>query len=162
MGFEPLRVVQQLSGQNLLLSVLKMSIKSPLQSMLMLGKTIDRHVCWDRQIPFMDSRPRKTNFRFPFPFAANKRKLAVSMKLPFSVSSVCSIPETWRRGDGNMETLIHGILKNLKRKWKPRRFSLIHYRFLIMQQKFVLCPFVDEHTYGHFPFANGLNGLAHL
>jgi hypothetical protein len=42
--------------------------------------------------------PRRTNFCFPFPFAANKQNLAVSIpfaenkrKLPFSL---CRIPET--------------------------------------------------------------------
>jgi hypothetical protein len=27
---------------------------------------------------------------------------------------------------------------------------------------FVVCPFADEETNGDYPFANGLNGLAHL
>jgi hypothetical protein len=31
-----------------------------------------------------------------------------------------------------------------------------------MQMKFVIHPFVDEETNGGYPFANGLNGLAHL
>jgi hypothetical protein len=31
------------------------------------------------QLPFIIFRPRKTNFRFPFPFTANRRKFAVSL-----------------------------------------------------------------------------------
>jgi hypothetical protein len=30
------------------------------------------------------------------------------------------------------------------------------------KQKFVVCPFIDEETNESYPFANGLNGLAHL
>jgi hypothetical protein len=30
------------------------------------------------------------------------------------------------------------------------------------KRKFVVCPFVDEETNGSYPFANGLNELAHL
>ncbi len=45
---------------------------------------IDGHVCWNsnRQLQFTICRPRKiekTNVHFPFPFAANKRKFAVSI-----------------------------------------------------------------------------------
>jgi hypothetical protein len=30
------------------------------------------------------------------------------------------------------------------------------------KRKFVVCPFVDEETNESYPFANGLNGIAHL
>ncbi len=45
---------------------------------------IDGHVCWNnnRRLPFIVCRPRKTNFHFPFPLAANKQKYAVSV-FPF-------------------------------------------------------------------------------
>jgi hypothetical protein len=33
--------------------------------------------------------------------------------------------------------------------------------FSSCKRKFVVCPLVDEETNGSFPFANGLNGLAH-
>ncbi len=42
---------------------------------------IDGQVCWNskRRLPFIVSRPRKTNSRFHFPFAEDKRKFAVSV-----------------------------------------------------------------------------------
>jgi hypothetical protein len=43
------------------------------------------------------------------------------------------------------------------------RFSLIRLPFARRQnEEFVVCPFVDEETNGIYPFANGLNGLAHI
>jgi hypothetical protein len=43
--------------------------------------SIDVHVCWNsnRRLMFIVCRRRKTNFSFPFPFAAIKRKFAVSV-----------------------------------------------------------------------------------
>jgi hypothetical protein len=42
---------------------------------------IDGNVCWNRNrwLPFIVCRPKKTNFRLPFPFSANKGKFAVSV-----------------------------------------------------------------------------------
>ncbi len=55
-----------------------------------------------QRVLFIVCRPRKTNFRFLFLFAANKWIFAIS--IPFSVSafSVCGIPETWRDGYRDM------------------------------------------------------------
>jgi uncharacterized protein HemY len=76
----------------------------------------------------VDRLPTKeTNFRFPFPFAANKRKVAVAVFLlvPFSVYR---IPETWRHikpwrhgdmrhRDMEMETWKHGDIDMRHGKW---------------------------------------------
>jgi hypothetical protein len=42
---------------------------------------VDGYVCWNstRRLPFIVYRPKKTNFRLPFPFSANKWKFAVSV-----------------------------------------------------------------------------------
>jgi hypothetical protein len=60
---------------------------------------LDGHVCWHskRRLPSIVCRPRKTNFRFPLLFAANKRKFSVTIsvcskrKMSFSVSSIFHI-----------------------------------------------------------------------
>ncbi len=67
---------------------------------------------------------------------------------------------TWRHRHGDKEFL--------KIKWKTeaqRQFPLIRLPFAQCEKKngsFVVCPFADEETNGDYPFANGLNGLAHL
>jgi hypothetical protein len=45
---------------------------------------------------------------------------------------------------------------------KPRRFSLIRLPLAHRANGFVVCPFVYDETNGRYPFANGLNELAHL
>jgi hypothetical protein len=92
----------------------------------------------------------KTNvrFSFPFPFAENKRKFAVSVYglqktngsfhfqlVPFTV---CGIPEMWRHGLGDMVTWrwSHGNMEI----WKHGDIK----RWRYGDMKFVLCPFVDE------------------
>ncbi len=82
--------------------------------------------------------------------------------------------ETWRHGDMEMKTWKHGdvdmetcarIYGDIKRKRKLRRFSLTVYCLLNVQQKFEVCPFVNEETNRNYPFAigrNRLKGLAHL
>ncbi len=44
--------------------------------------TVDRHVCWNsnRRLPFIVCQLRKTIFRFPFTFAANKLPLSISVQ----------------------------------------------------------------------------------
>jgi hypothetical protein len=81
---------------------------------------------------------------------------------------------TWRHGHRDMDmetwTLRHGlgnkemeILETkIKRKTKPRRFSLIRSPFAYCADrslKFVFCPFVDKEINRSYPFANGLNGV---
>jgi hypothetical protein len=53
----------------------------------------------------------KIYFRFPFSFAANKRKFAISVFHLQKASGSCFFPlvpfsgaETWRQGDGDMES----------------------------------------------------------
>jgi hypothetical protein len=56
------------------------------------------HVWWNskRRLPLIVCRPRKTNVRFPFPFAANKREFAVSI---FRLRKSRNVePWTWRHG----------------------------------------------------------------
>jgi hypothetical protein len=54
-----------------------------------------------------------------------------------------------------METFRHQMENG-----NPGDFPLSVYLLLIFQTE--VCPFVDEETNGSYPFANGLNGLAHL
>ncbi len=104
---------------------------------------IDGHVCWNSncRLPFIFCQPRKTNFRSPFPFEANKWKFAVSIcrlqqpkrKLSFSLSFVflCLC------GGGCVCVCIYLYLY-LYESWKPRRFSLIHLPFA-HQRKLSVC-----------------------
>jgi hypothetical protein len=70
----------------------------------------------NHRLPFTICQPRKKkNFRFLFPFAADKHKFSVSisicnkqMELLFSV---CGITETWRHGHGDVETWRHGDME---------------------------------------------------
>jgi hypothetical protein len=60
---------------------------------------------------------KEKNVRFPFPFAANKRKFAVSVfrlqktngscGFPLAPFSLCGIPEMSRHGHGDVETWRH-------------------------------------------------------
>ncbi len=80
---------------------------------------IDGHVSSNsnRRLPVIVCRPRKTNFRFPFPFAANKQRFAVfvfclqhtnrSCRILLVPLSACRIPETCRHEDGDIETWRH-------------------------------------------------------
>jgi hypothetical protein len=98
---------------------------------------------------------RKTNFRFPFPFSANKRKFAVTVfyykknkwKLRFHSEFRRQFAEYQKWGDMNMETWRHhrhGDMETWrngdmdtwtwtwrhednKQKRKPRQFSFILY-----------------------------------
>jgi hypothetical protein len=47
-------------------------------------------------------------------------------------------------------------------KRKTEAQVIFHNPFTVCSPKFVLCPFVYKETKGSYPFANGLNGLAHL
>jgi hypothetical protein len=54
---------------------------------------------------------------------------------------------------------------NEKNKWKREAQVIFLNPFTVCsscKQKFIVCPFVDEEPNGTCPFANGLNGLAHL
>jgi CRISPR/Cas system-associated endonuclease/helicase Cas3 len=81
--------------------------------------------------------------------------------------------ETWRHGDGDVETWSHrhGKMENLD-KWrhgdighgdiipKTEAQAISHNQFSISswcKRKFVVCPFVDEETNGSFQLANELN-----
>jgi hypothetical protein len=66
--------------------------------------------------------------------------------------------EKWRHRGGN-------LIFTKKIKWKTAARAIFLHPFTIYslcQWKFVVCPFVDKLTNGTYPFANGLNGLAHL
>jgi hypothetical protein len=71
--------------------------------------------------------------------------------------------ETWRYGDmvtwrhGDMETS-NGIRKREAQAIFLNSFTI----YSACKWKFIVCPFVDKVTNGSYPFANGLNGLAHL
>ncbi len=80
---------------------------------------------------------------------------------------------TWEHGStgawkqGNMEAWEHGNMEtsNEKRKRKTEAYAIFFNPFTVCslwKLKFVVCPFVDEETNGSYPFANGLNGPAHL
>ncbi len=90
---------------------------------------IDGHVCWssNHQLLLIVCRPRKTKFRFPFLFAANKRKFVISVfclqkntevavfcqfHFPFVTFRKHGDGETWRHG--NMETCRRGDIKAWK------------------------------------------------
>jgi hypothetical protein len=70
--------------------------------------------------------------------------------------------ETWRHGDGDMETWTwrHSDMK--RKTGNPGDFSNPFNIFSSGKRKIVICPFVDEETNGSYPFANGLNKLAHI
>ncbi len=106
---------------------------------------IDRNDCWhsNRRLPFIVCQLRKTNFSFPFLFAANKRKIAVSVTVcrkqtkvavfrkfcfqlvPFFFREIPDkwrqIMETYRRRHGNMETWKHGTWWNRDTGMETRR-----------------------------------------
>ncbi len=64
---------------------------------------------------------------------------------------------SWRHGQGDMD-----IEGNLMENGSPGDFPLLFTVCSQCKRKFVVCQFVDEETSGNYPFANGLNGLAHL
>jgi hypothetical protein len=69
--------------------------------------------------------------------------------------------ETWKHGYMDMETWKHVEIETSTENGSPvflNPFTVC----LSYKWKFVLCPFVDEETYGSYPFANGLKGHAHL
>ncbi len=73
----------------------------------------------------------------------------------FSVSSVFCLRNSW-----NVEKWKHG---DNKRKTEAQAIFLNPFTVCsLCKQNFVVCPFVDEETKSSYPFANGLNGLAHL
>jgi hypothetical protein len=106
--------------------------------------------------PFIVCRPRKTNVCFPYPFAANKEKFAISVlrlqktnrscRLPFSV---CGIPE---RGDMDMKTWRHLDIETLKYghgdiKCKTEAKAIFLNLFKVRSSckwKFVICPLANE------------------
>jgi hypothetical protein len=81
----------------------------------------------------------------------------------------------WKHGDIDMETRKHGEMRHrdmeawiwrhgdIERKTEAQSIFLNPFTVCsLCKQKFVVCQFVDEDTIGSYPFANGLNGLAHL
>ncbi len=75
--------------------------------------------------------------------------------------------ETWRHGD--METWRHGKkhgrgdMQTLRHQTEAKAIFLDPFTACSSSKwKFVVCPFVVEDTNRSYPFANGLNGLAHL
>ncbi len=58
---------------------------------------------------------------------------------------------------------IYAAVSNGKRKMEAQLIFLNKFSICSScKQKFVVCPFVHKETNGHYPFANRLNGLAHL
>ncbi len=92
----------------------------------------------------------KTNFHFPFQFAANNFDFlfaAKKWKLLFSVNFTLYL-----RNSRDMET------SNRKQKMEdgsPGDFSLIHLPFVLCSNGCL--SFVDEETNGSYPFSNRLN-----
>jgi hypothetical protein len=77
---------------------------------------------------------------------------------------------TWRYGNGDMETWTRrNGHEDMKLKYQTENGKQTPCHFLnpfivcsLCKRKFVVCPYVNEETNGSYPFANGLNGLAHL
>ncbi len=94
----------------------------------------------NRQLPLIICRPRKTNFRFPFLFAANKRSFVVSISIYL---------------------YLYSAVKQKTENQKPRLFLNPFTICSACKQRFVVFPFVDKETNRSYLFANGVNGLAH-
>jgi hypothetical protein len=75
--------------------------------------------------------------------------------------------ETWKHGHGDMR-LKHGEILTFYEKIKQKKEAQAVFLhpftvFSLCKRKCVVCQFVDKkQTNGSYPFANGLNGLAHL
>jgi hypothetical protein len=75
------------------------------------------HLLKQQSLTFIVCRPRKINFHFPFLFAENKWKFAVSVFhlqqtnrnccFPLVLFCVCGIPETWRHGEKETWRYVH-------------------------------------------------------
>jgi hypothetical protein len=143
--------------------------------------TIDGHICWNskRRMPLTICKPRKTNLRFPF--AENKQKLALSifrlqqingsshlLLVPFSVRIlyIGTAAYIYIYIDIYIYLYLYLYLYLYKhmlpfqtKKWKPRRFSFIRYRLLIMQTEVCRLSVCLRRKNRSYPLANGLNGL---
>jgi hypothetical protein len=81
-------------------------------------------------------------------------------RLPFSPSSVFHIQYIYIYTAAYLYMYIYIEKQNYilsvvffsigNRKWKPRLFSLLRYRLLIVQTELVVCPFVDEEINGSY------------
>ncbi len=143
---------------------------------------IVEHVCWNSnpRLLIIVCRPWKTNVRFLFPFAAIKRKFAVS---------VFSFQQTNRNCRFLLVPLfvcvgvlgcvcvcvylclylyfyLYAAISNGKQKTEAQTIFLNPFTVCSSwKRKFVICPFLDKETNRWYLFANGLNGLnglAHL
>jgi hypothetical protein len=101
---------------------------------LVMGWTvIDGHVWWNsnRQLSFIICRPSKTNFLFPFLFAANNRKIAVY------VSEFQQTKGSW----------LFLLVQFFHFKWKTETQVMFLNPFTPLcsscKRNFVVCPFVD-------------------
>ncbi len=142
-----------------------------------MDKNAWRNVCWNSncRLPFFVCLPRKTNFCFPFPCEANRRKSTISIfrfaankrKLLFFVSSwvgVCGC--VCVRGVYVCLLFIFIFLFiccHFKQKRNLRRFPLIHLPFAHRAHRSLsfVCLLTKKQT-GSYHFANGLNGLTGL
>ncbi len=131
---------------------------------------IDGHVCWNsnRRLPSIVCRPRQTNFRFPFPLAADKRKLAVSVfcflgnkrKSPFFVRSILDVCVcVCVCVCMNIFIFIFYMMPFQTENGSPGDFLNPITVWSSCKGNFAVCLFVDKETNGKYPFANGLNGL---
>jgi hypothetical protein len=104
--------------------------------------------------------PRKTNFRYPFPFAANKRRFFFSVfrlqQTNGSYRFLLALFSEFRK-HGDMETWRNGDMKFKKEQTEngTRWFSLIS--FLFAHRANGSSSFVEEETKRSYPFANGPN-----
>jgi hypothetical protein len=116
-------------------------------------------------LPFIVWRQRKTNFRFPFLFAENKRELIVSI---FHCKYILKWQQIYRYRYIYISTYIF-IYRCFK--WKMEAQVIFLNLFTVCsscKRKFVVCLSGFQETNGTSPFVkglnrlNGLNGLGHL
>ncbi len=134
--------------------------------MLTFTVCIDGQVCWKRKclLLFIICRPRKTSFRFHYPFAANKRKLSfLLVRFLFifrnvSIYIVINIGIDMSLYMDNICIYIYISMSIYKLqfqmesgKQKPGDFPCSSY-----QKEVCRCPFVYKETYISYLFANGL------
>jgi hypothetical protein len=146
---------------------------------------IDGHVCWhsNRRLP---CQPWKTNYCFPFSFAANKRKFSVLVCRKQTEVFCFSLQQT----NGSCRfplvpfsiyiyeyiyiemaayTYIHMENRSIYiciccrfKNGKQRPWAIFLNPFTIClscKRKLVVCQFADEKTNRSYPWANGLNRL---
>jgi hypothetical protein len=101
--------------------------------------------------------PTKEN-KLPVSFAANKQKLLFFIH---TATSICLL-QTANFIYGYIYIYAAVFRKNKRTTEDQAIFLNLFSVCSSCKRKLFVCPFVDEETNGTYPFANGLNGLAHL